>query len=173
MSKIEGKLLSCGKDVKIFPNAKIVKPEVITIGDHSMIDDFAFIYGGKRIQIGKYVHIAAFVGIIGGGELIVEDYAVLACGSKVLTGTDTYYSGKRMSTALPLEQRNVIRGSVLIGKDAFIGVNSVVHPNLTVGEGAIVGSNSLVLKNIEPWSINVGSPCRKIGKRSKITLEDL
>ena len=157
-----------GKDVQIFPLAKIIRPGVIEIGDNSMIDDFTFIFGGKGISLGRYVHIASFVSIVGGGKLTMGDYSVLACGSRILTGTDSYYNNKRMSSALPLDQRNVIRGEVIIGKDAFIGTNVVVHPNVTIGEGAIIGSNSLVIKDIEPWSINVGSPCRKIKHRPMI-----
>jgi galactoside O-acetyltransferase len=78
-----------------------------------------------------------------------------------------------MSTALPLEQRNVVRGKIVIEKDAFIGANVVVHPNVTIDEGAIIGSNSLVLKDVEPWSINVGSPCKKMGERPRVLLEDI
>jgi len=162
-----------GSNVKLFPLAKMVKTEVIDIGDNSMIDDFTFIYGGRGISIGRFVHIASFVSIIGGGELNIGDYAVLACGARILTGTDTYYDGKRMSTALPPEQRNVIVGKVEIGKDAFVGTNAVVHPNVRIGEGAIIGSNSLVLHDVEPWSINVGSPCKKIKNRPRVTVPDL
>jgi len=171
--KIKGKLNKCGREVKIYPLAKIVKPEVIEIGDNCTIDDFTLIYGGQGIVIGRYVHIASFVSIIGGGELVVGDYADIACGSRILTGSDTYYGGKRMSSALSLEQRNVVRGKVIIEKDAFIGTNTVVHPNVTIGEGAIIGSNSLVLKDIEPWSINVGSPCKKIGQRPRVVAPDI
>ena len=170
---VKSRLKKCGESVKIYPLAKIVKPEVIEIGDHSMIDDFTFIYGGKGIKIGRYVHIASFVSIIGGGELIVGDYTVLANGSRILTGTDTYYGGKRMSTALPLKQRNVVRGKIVTEKDAFIGTNAVVHPNVMIGEGAVIGSNSLVLKDVEPWSINVGNPCKKVGERPRVMMEDM
>lgn len=165
---IKGRLKRCGENVKIYNLAKIVRPEVIIINSNSMIDDYAFIYGGSGIKIGKYVHVASFVSIIGGGELELGDYSVLSCGSRILTGTDTYYGGKRMSTALPEEQRNVIRGKVTIEKDAFIGTNAVIHPNVRIGEGAIIGSCGLVLKDVDPWSINVGIPCRKVGTRSKI-----
>ena len=170
---VKRRLKKCGEDVEIYPLAKIIKPEVIEVGDNSMIDDFTFIYGGKGIKIGRYVHIASFVSIIGGGELELGDYAVLACGSRILTGTDTYYGGKRMSTALPEEQRNVVRGMIVIEKDAFLGMNAVVHPNVRIGKGAIIGSNSLVLKDVEPWSINVGSPCKKVGERPIVVMEDV
>lgn len=171
--RVKSLLKYCGKDVKIFPLAKIVKPNVVEINDHSMIDDFNFIYGGSGIKIGRYVHIASFVSIIGGGELTIGDYVGIATGTKIITGTDSYYGGKRMSAALPQDQRNVVRGKIVIEKDAFLGANVVVHPNIIIGEGAIIGSNSLVLKDIEPWSINIGSPCKKIGLRPKISVGDL
>ena len=49
----------------------------------------------------------------------------------------------------------------------------VVHPNVKIGVGAIIGSNSLVLKDVEPRSINVGSPCKKVGERPRVILEDI
>ena len=162
-----------GKNLKIFEYAKILKPEVIEIGDNSEIDDFTFINGGKGIKIGRYVHISRFVSVIGGGELYLGDYTVLADGARILTGTDSYHGGTRMSTCLPLEQRNLKVSYVRIEKDAFVGTNSVVHPDVTIGEGAIIGSNSLVLKDIEPWTINVGCPCRVIKKRPRLKVKDI
>jgi len=167
------KFKKMGKEVKIFDYAKIVKPEVIEIGDFSEIDDFTFIYGGRGIKIGRYVHISRFVSIIGGGELIMGDYSVLADGVRILTGSDHYEGGFRMSSVLPDEQRNPQISYVQIEKDAFVGTNSVVHPGVKIGEGAIIGSNSLVTKDIEPWTINIGTPCKVVGKRPKIKLQDI
>lgn len=167
------RLKKCGKGVTIYPMAKIVKPEAVEIGHFAKIDDFVFINGGQGVKVGRYVDVSAFTSIFGGGELVMEDYATLSQGVRIVTGTETYYGGRRMSAALPLEQRNVVIGRVVIEKDAFVGTNSVVHPNVRIGEGAIVGSNSLVLHDIEPWSINVGSPCRKVGERPRIAVPDI
>jgi len=40
-------------------------------------------------------------------------------------------------------------------------------PGVEVSEGSAIGANSLVIKSTEPWSINVGSPSRKIKERSR------
>lgn len=162
-----------GKDVTIYPLAKIVKEENVEIGDHSKIDDFVFINGGKGTRIGRYVHIASFVSIIGGGELEIGDYGAVACGARIITGTNTYKGGKRMSASLPLSQQGLEIGKVVIGKDAFIGTNVVIHPNVVIGEGAVIGSNSLVLGDVEPWSINIGSPSKKVGTRERVQLPDI
>ena len=71
------------------------------------------------------------------------------------------------------EQGNMIRGKIEIGKDAFVGTNVVVHPDVTIGSGAVIGSNSLVLKDVEPWSINVGRPSKKVGERQRVVVEDV
>jgi galactoside O-acetyltransferase len=157
-----------GDNVKIFETAKIIRPEVIEIGDHTQIDDFTFIYGGKGIIIGRYVHIASFVSIIGGGNLFIGDYGAIAAGARIVTGTNTYKGGYHMSAAAPIEQQNLKISYVRIEKDGFIGTNAVVHPGVTIGEGAIIGSDSLVTKDVEPWTINVGSPTQVIGMRPKV-----
>ena len=43
-------------------------------------------------------------------------------------------------------------------------------PDITIGEGAIIGAGSFVNRDIEPWSINVGSPSRKIAERPKLVV---
>ncbi len=78
-----------------------------------------------------------------------------------------------MSAAAPREQQNLKISFIKIENDGFIGTNAVIHPGITIGEGAIIGSNSLVLKDIEPWTINIGSPTKIIGKRPKVKLVDV
>jgi len=159
---------SLGANVKIFPLVKIIKPEVVEIGEGSQLDDFIFINGGKGIKIGKFNHFATFVSVIGGGELITGDYVGIATGSRIITGTHHYKGGRRISPLIPEDEQYVVRGRIVLEKDVFIGANVVIHPDVTVGEGAIVGSCSLVLKDIEPWTINVGSPTHVVGTRPRI-----
>jgi galactoside O-acetyltransferase len=166
-------LKKLGEGTIIYPLAKIVKPEVIEIGPHCRIDDFTFIFGGRGIAIGKYVHICSFVSIIGGGEIVVGDYVGISAGVRIITGTEQYVGGSRMSAALPSEQRNVRLEKTVIGKDAFVGTNAVVHPGVTIGEGAVIGSCSLVLNDCEPWTIYAGVPCKPIGRRPMVNRPDI
>lgn len=162
------RLKGLGAKVKIFEMAKIVRPEVVEIGEGTQIDDFVFINGGKGVKIGRYNHIASFVSIVGGGELTTGDYVGIAAGARIVTGTHHYGDGKRISPLIPEEEQCVIRGLVVVERDVFIGTNAIVHPNVIVGEGAIIGSGGLVLKDVEPWTINVGMPVRVIGCRPEL-----
>ena len=120
-----------------------------------------------------FYRIASFVSIVGGGELAVGDYVAIAAGARLITGTDQYEGGSRMSAALPSEQRNVKLKKIVIGKDAFVGTNAVVHSGVTIGEGAVIGSCSLVLKDCEPWTIYAGVPCKPIGRRPMVNRPDI
>ncbi|MCL4247142.1 MAG: acyltransferase [Anaerolineae bacterium] len=165
------RLKHLGQGVKVYDLAKLVRPEVIEIGEGTQIDDFCFINGGEGIIIGCFNHICSFVTIIGGGRLITENYVGISAGCRIVTGTQHYGDGKRMVPVVPLEQQEIIRGIVILKKDCFLGSNAIVYPNVTVGEGAIIGAGSLVTKNVEPWTINVGVPCRVVGTRPKVQYE--
>ena len=154
-----------GHRAVIYPSARIVRPEQLWLGDHSTIDDFVFLNAGGGTRIGRYVHIATHVSVIGGGGLEVGDYAVIATGARILTATDTFIDSARMSTHLPDEFRHVVFGKVTIEKDGFVGANAVVMPGVTVGEGAVAGAGSVVTSDLEPWTVYVGAPARARSKR--------
>jgi dTDP-4-amino-4,6-dideoxy-D-glucose acyltransferase len=40
-------------------------------------------------------------------------------------------------------------------------------PGVKLGEGAILGANSLATKDLEPWTIYVGSPAKPVKIRKK------
>ena len=60
----------------IWPLAKVVSPQIIAVGDSVIIDDFVFLMGGMKTTIGSFVHIASFTSITGGGEFVMDDFAV-------------------------------------------------------------------------------------------------
>lgn len=53
----------------------------------------------------------------------------------------------------------------IIGNDVWIGNNVSIMDGITIGDGAIIGLGSVVTGDVEPYSINVGVPAKKIGYR--------
>lgn len=49
---------------------------------------------------------------------------------------------------------------VKIGDDVWIGGGSVVCPGVTIGDGVTVGAGSVVTRDIPPYVVAVGNPCR-------------
>lgn len=154
-----------GQDVTIWPMAKIVSPEVISIADSVIIDDFVFLMGGAKTIINSFVHIAPFTSIAGGGEFVMEDFSGLSGGIRVYTGNEDYTGGCLTNPAVPPPYRMPICSFVHVKKHAIIGANAVILPGVVIGEGAVVGANSLVTKDCEPWMIYVGSPAKVLRPR--------
>ena len=57
------------------------------------------------------------------------------------------------------------KGSIIIEEDVWIGSNSVILSGVKIGRGSIIGSGSIVTKDILPYSIAVGNPCKRIKSR--------
>lgn len=164
---------SIGNNVKIHPLAKIISPENITLASNIQIDDFTLIMGGDNMEIGNYCHIASFTSITGGGEFIMEDFAGISPGCRLLVGTDDYSGSYLIGPTIPNKYRNIERTFITLKKYSVIGANVVVMPGVTIGEGAAIGAYSLVTKDVEPWTINIGIPSRPIGKRRNDRLPEL
>jgi acetyltransferase-like isoleucine patch superfamily enzyme len=155
----------CGKEVKIFEKAQLIKPEMISVGDYSQIDDFAWILSGQGVKIGRRVHISAFSSIAGGGKCSIEDYASVAIGCRIITGSDDFSGEFLINPCVPSEYRNVTRSFVRICRFATLATNVIVTPGVTIGEGALVLSGSMVTADLPEWGIYIGAPPRPIGKR--------
>lgn len=162
-----------GQDVIVWPLAKIVNPQFVSVGDSVIIDDFVFLSGGSKTAIGSYIHIACFTSICGGGEFVMEDFAGLSGGVRIYTGNEDYLGGCLTNPAVPYPYRIPIRSFVHISKHAIVGANAVILPGVILGEGTVVGANSLVTKNCEPWTIYAGSPARPIRPRPRERILEL
>lgn len=160
------RLRFCGVDVRIASTVIIKHPELVSIGDHVAIDDFCYIT--PALDIGSYVHIAAHVSVIGGKNAIcrIRDFAGISAGSRLVCGSDDYLGSGLTGPVVPAAYHAEINFSpVTIGKFAILGTNCVVHPGVTIGEGTAVGSCSLVTSDLEPWTVYVGIPARRIKER--------
>ena len=167
---VKDKLKFCGKDVRIYNLAKIINPQYAEIDDHSIILDFTFIDAKKSFKLGKYSCITWHCVLEGGAEISIGDRCFLGPGTKIL-GSTYEFNGYFTSEHLPEGTHATRYGNINIENDAYIGANSVIMPGVTIGQGALVGSNTFVNKDLEPWGIYVGTPCRKIGERQKPTKE--
>ena len=51
-------------------------------------------------------------------------------------------------------------GTVEIERDVFVGAGSIILPGVKIGEQTIIGAGSIVTKDIPPYSVAVGNPCK-------------
>jgi acetyltransferase-like isoleucine patch superfamily enzyme len=57
-------------------------------------------------------------------------------------------------------------GDVIIGDRVWVGYRAILLPGITIGEGAVVGAGTVVTSDVEPYTIVVGNPARKVGNRN-------
>lgn len=62
------------------------------------------------------------------------------------------------------QQDNSVQ-NIVIGNDVWLGANVTVLKGSKISDGAVIGAKSLVKGSIEPYSVQVGIPCRKIKYR--------
>jgi len=155
-----------GKNVEIFEPISLINENQISIRNNARLSEFTLIMGGLGVYIGNFVHVANHVSIAGGGICVLEDFVGICAGVRIITGSDSITGEGIPSPLVPEEYRSFYRSHVICEKHSFIGTNAVLHPGVTIGEGTVVASGSLVTKDLEPWSIYMGSPARKVKDRN-------
>jgi acetyltransferase-like isoleucine patch superfamily enzyme len=146
------------KDTEIF-NSKVGRGSYI--GWSSVLNNVA---------IGRYCSIAPYTQVIYGAHPT----------SEFISSHPAFYSTQKQAGFTfckePLfNEFKHAKGScysVKIGNDVWIGHGVKILEGVTIGDGAIIGANSLVLKDVEPYSINVGMPTKLIKYRFKKELID-
>lgn len=137
----------------------------ITIGDNSRIDGFVKLDGGEGLEIGRYVHIASFAHIgVGGGKTIIEDYACVSSGGKIVSGSNKV-DAPSCSVVAPPEMQHVERSTTRLCRYSIVFSNAVVLPGVTLHEGAALAAGAVATKDIPPWEVWGGVPARFISKR--------
>lgn len=159
-----------GTNVKLSRKASVFSPEKISIGSNVRIDDFCILSG--VISVGNYIHIAAYTAIYGGQcGVTLDDFVNLSSRVCIYSVSDDYSGEYMAGPMVPDKYRNVHEEAVNIGKHVIIGSASMVMPGVNVGEGCAFGAYSFINHSTEPWTINVGIPCKTLRKREKKILE--
>jgi len=137
-----------GKNILLSKSGRILNPNNIILGNN--------------IYIGRGFKINAKKGIVLGNNIMIGPNLVIE------SDNHTY---NRIGTPMFQYCDEKIGNKIIIEDDVWIGANVVILPNVIIGEGSIVGAGSIVNKNIPPYCIAVGNPCRPV--KSRFSNEDL
>jgi dTDP-4-amino-4,6-dideoxy-D-glucose acyltransferase len=119
------------------------------IGNNVRIDDFCIFKG--HIEIGSYVHVAAFCSVSGAfAKVELSDFCTLSNRVSIFTGSDDYGADTLNNSQVPEEFTTIKKGPVVIGQGVLIGAHSVILPSVTIGDAGSVGAMAVVVKSIGP-----------------------
>lgn len=85
----------------------------------------------------------------------ISDNVTIAGGVKFVTHDNS------ISKVLP--QYTIAVGQILIGKNTFIGANSLILPGVSIGNNCIIAAGSVVTKSFGESCIIGGNPAKVIG----------
>ena len=145
----------------------ITRPN-IQVGEYTYYDD---IDGPEQFQ-DHVTHHYPFLG----DKLIIGKFCAIARGIEfVMNGANhrmnsvTTYPfnliGHGLEKVTPTLEQLPFKGDTVVGNDVWIGQNVTVLPGVHIGDGAIVAANSVVSRDIPPYVIAGGNPCRVIRPR--------
>ena len=162
------RLKHLGNNVSVSDRASIYEPELISIGDHSRIDDFCVVSG--NVTIGSHVHFPVFCNVAGGEPGITfEDFSCLAYGVHVSAQSDDYSGQTLTNSTVPDIYKAEAKKPVHVRRHCIVGTSSVIMPGVVLAEGTAVGAMTLVTRSTEEWSIYVGIPASAFARGGVIS----
>ena len=124
-----------GSHCHVYPKATIWAPWNLVLDDYAGIADGVTCYSMATVTLGKKV--------------------VVSQGVHLCTGTHDYQDPSFQLYALPIR----------VGDGAWLCADSFVGPGVTIGEGAVIGARAVVTKDMPPWMVCAGNPCKPLKPR--------
>ena len=129
-----------------------------------------------RLSLGKYALIESLCVICTWhGDVILEDGAGIGIGSIVMgpvligegsaCSQNCFISGQShhyQDVSKNFLRQGVETEQVVIGKNVWIGANSVILPGVTIGDNSVIGAGSTIIGNVPSYSVVAGNPAKII-----------
>jgi galactoside O-acetyltransferase len=153
---------------------RVRKPERVSIGEHSIIDDFTYI--SCALALGRYSHVGANSVLIGGdGRIAIGDFVNIAPGCRLICASNDYAGGGLVGPAIPAEYAGKsITADVRLEDHVLLGAGTVILPGVRVPEGVSTGALTLITEKtkLEPWTLYAGTPARPRRRRESKAILD-
>ena len=156
---------------KFFAHQSCFVDDNVNIGDDTKIWHFSHILSGSDIGINCSFGQNCVVGPkvnIGSGVKVQNNISIY---EGVEVEDDVFLGPSMVFTNVTNPRAFIIRREefkkTLLKKGCSIGANATIVCGVTIGEYALIGSGTVVNKDIKPYALMVGVPCRQIGWVSK------
>lgn len=137
-------------------------------------------FKGKRLFLSNSIDVTHWDKLNIGNNVFIWHFTILDTYNGITIGDDCqigarvgifthsshnsirYYNEKYHDTNC-FQHKGRVKGPVCIGKNTFIGANSIIMPNTNIGQGCIVAAFAYVQGSFGDFSIIGGNPAKKIG----------
>jgi acetyltransferase-like isoleucine patch superfamily enzyme len=140
----------------------LCKKKFNAFGEGSEFRPHAFAISTSNIFIGKNVLIRPgtmlFADDTQSGQIFIEDDVEIGASVHFYVNNHDY---RRID--IPIKYQGYFESKpIRVCCGAWIGACSVILPGVTIGRNAVVGAGSIVTRDVDPYTIAVGNPARKI-----------
>lgn len=141
-----------GKNTRIGNSTELVSAE----NKKLIVKDYSTIYSNCKLL----------------GNIEIERYCTLATNIYMSSGNHYAFNQPELLVKIQdqivfsnQEGRNDHNKKIHIHEDVWIGNGVFITSGITIGRGAVIGSSAVLTKDVEPYSVMVGIPARKIKSR--------
>ena len=145
---IRAKFKRVGEGFMFDPNGVYLGAELMEFGDNVFIGKGAYFSAEKGIRVGNSVMLGPYPMVIGGDH----NFSVV---------------GKRMAEV----HEGGVNQPIVIEDDVWAGARVLILKGVTIGEGSIIGAASVVTKDIPPYVVAYGNPCKP--RKARFTVAQL
>lgn len=138
--------------------SELLKKMFWSVGENCFIEGpVRMNFGGNHVILGRNVYINSDFCAVDDTFITIGDYTMIGPRVVIATALHPEVADER-NRALQYNK------PVTIGKSVWIGATVTICPGVTIGDGAIIGAGSVVTKDIPPYTVAVGNPCKVIRK---------
>jgi len=130
-----------GKNIILSKGGTFIRPEEIVFGNN--------------IFISRNFHISAR-NLIFGNNIMIGPNLVIECDDHIYN---------KVGVAMFQTQKERKGSFIKLEDDIWIGAGVTILKNVIIGEGAVIGAGSIVTKDIPPYTICAGIPCKALKPR--------
>jgi acetyltransferase-like isoleucine patch superfamily enzyme len=104
------------------------------------------------ISMGDYARIGSGVWMRAGLQILIEKHVLIAPGVKIFDHHMHPVSERYAGYSRPVK----------LGRNTWIGLDSLILPGVEIGNHSIVGGGSVVTRNVSPKTVVAGNPALMI-----------
>ncbi len=147
--------IELGSGCKIHADASVdaSRSPGVRFGDRVTLNRYAYVQGGNGgVRLGDRVEINNFSIVNGTGGVDIGDDTLIGPGVRLISYQHRY------ARAATIHSQPVDARPIVIGRDVWLGANSIILAGVTVGDGAVVAAGAVVRDDVLPYTVVAGVP---------------
>ena len=147
--------IALGRGCKIHADASVdaSRSPGVRLGDKVTLNRYAYVQGGNGgVRLGNGVEINNYSIVNGTGGVDIGDDTLVGPGVRIISYQH------RHAAATTIRSQPVDARPIRIGRDCWLGANSIIMAGVSIGDGAVVAAGAVVRADVPPGAIVAGVP---------------